>query len=459
MRIDVERIFNAALDLLEDPGVRMEHDQLCDLLLSNGAMMGNGPNVIKFPRQLVKEKIALCPSTVHFADRYNKGKPVTPEAMEPVIWSVPGLNIYEHGKIRPLVSSDLPRWARLLHRLENVDGIFSYAMEDVPAKASDVVGLNLIAQNSTKHIRVLCSSPESADVMVRMKHVVGDYPWFSIGFTAHGPLRWTRLALDIFRRTAGSNIPITINGEPMAGVSGPVTLAGSSAVGTAEILAGVVLNQILEPGRPCIFNLGLAHVLDMRYATAVTGGPENALYAAAAAQLGRYLSIPSGSWVSTESMMPDSQASLEKMFGYATHLQQHSSLIWSVGQLESEMTVSPAQAVLDDEMITYAKRYMRSMEVNDESLAVDVIREVGISGSFLEHDHTLDHYRSEFFEPKVLFRKRRMDWEEAGSPSAAETAERMADKLADEPAVHGLTEEQIKELDTLTDNFVKGVKD
>ena len=116
-------------------------------------------------------------------------------------------------------------------------------------------------------------------MMAEMKKVIGDYPWFSVGFTAHGPLRWTNLALEIFKRSAGHGIPTTINGEPMAGVSGPVTLAGSAAVGTAEILAGLVINQILEPGRPCVFNLGLAHTFDMRTSIAVTGGPENHLFA------------------------------------------------------------------------------------------------------------------------------------------------------------------------------------
>ena len=93
---------------------------------------------------------------------------------------------------------------------------------------------------------------------------MSDDPWFSVGFTAHGPLRWTALALEIFRCSAGRGIPTTINGEPMAGVSGPMTLAGSAAVGNAEILAGLVVNQLLEPGRPCIYNLGLAHVMDMK---------------------------------------------------------------------------------------------------------------------------------------------------------------------------------------------------
>ena len=456
MKIDVEQIHDAATALLQDPGVRMEHDALCELLLRSGAREGNGANVIRFPPEMVREAVALCPAEFTFADRYNSGRAVSPDG-EPVIWSVPGMNIFENGAARAFTSHDLPAWSRLLHQLPNVDGVFSFAMEDVPAKARDVAGLAIIAGNTTKHIRVFCFSPEGAREMVRMKKVVGDYPWFSIGFTAHGPLRWTNLALEIFRETAGVGIPVTVNGEPMAGVSGPVTLAGSCAVGTAEILAGIVLNQLLEPGRPCIFNLGLAHTFDMRTSIAVTGGPENALFAQAAAQLGRFYGIPSGSWVSTESMLPDSQAALEKMFGFATHLQARASVIWAVGQLESEVTVSAAQAVIDDEMIAYVKRYLRGLHVDAEALAVEQIRETGIAGSFLETDHTFEHFRDELFEPRLLFRKRRADWDNAGRPSLTQRAEEMARQLAARPVEHGLSEEQLAELNQISDSFVSRI--
>ncbi len=449
----IEQIHETALALLENPGVRIEHPAIEALLLKEGAASGSAPEVIRFPRKMVEEKMALCPREFRFADRFNQGKVVSPEG-EAAIWSVPGMNILEKGEFRPFNSVDMARWARLLDRLPNVDGVFSYAMEDVLPKARDVVGLKIIAENTTKHIRVLCFSPGGMDVMVRMKEVVGEYPWFSIGFTAHGPLRWTNLALDIFYRTAGHGIPITVNGEPMAGVSGPVTLAGSAAVGTAEILAGIVLNQILEPGRPCVFNLGLAHTMDMRSALAVTGGPENALYAQLSARLGRFYNIPSGSWVSTEAMIPDAQAGIEKMCGFVTHLQERVSNIWAVGQLESELTVSPAQAVMDDEMIEFARRYLRGVEINEETLVLDLIREVGISGSFLGEMHTLEHFQKELFMPKTLFRKKRSDWNQAGCPRLDQTAEEQAQILMAKEPRHGLSPEQIKELDSLTRQYL-----
>ena len=450
MKDRIEEIYEAALQLLDEPGIKIEHDEIYDMLCSRGCGEGRDARVVRFPRKIVEEYVGMCPSGFVFPDRFGKGKRISPDG-DCVIWSVPGLNIYEDKSCRPFTSGDMARWTRLLHHLPNVDGVFGYALEDVPPKIRDVVGLRIMAENTTKHIRVLCFSPEGSEILVEMKKVVADYPWFSIGFTAHGPLRWTNLALEIFRRTAGHGIPVTVNGEPMAGVSGPVTIAGSAAVGTAEILAGIVLNQMLEPGRPCVFNLGLAHTFDMRTAIAVTGGPENALYARIAARLGRLLDIPSASWVSTESMCPDSQAALEKMFGFSTHMAERVSNIWSVGQLESELTVSPAQAVIDDEMISFVRRYLRGVRIDTESLAVGLVRDVGIAGSFLAEMHTLDNFREELFMPDLLFRRKRSDWEAAGRKTLEEAVEGRALRLMEKPAPNGLSAEQLRELDGIVE--------
>jgi trimethylamine---corrinoid protein Co-methyltransferase len=445
-----QRIHEASLSLLEDPGIRLEHDDVCRMLIARGARSGSAADVVRIPRDMVREALDLCPREVALADK--SGRAITLAAdSNPVFWSVPGMSIWKGDSHRPFTSVDMAETARLLEQLENVSVIFGLAMEDVPPGARDVKGLEVMAANSRKHLRVLCFTADGASILKEMKQVVGPYPWFSIGFTAHGPLRWTRLALDIFRRSAGAGIPVTVNGEPMAGTSGPITLAGSAAVGNAEILAGLVVNQILEPGRPCIYNLGLAHVFDMRTAIAVTGGPENALLAHLAAEMGRFYGLPSASWVSTEAMMPDSQAALEKMLGFHTHADAGVSAIWGVGQLESEMTFSPAQAVIDDEMISYIRSFQRGVVVDRESLALEVTRKVGIGGSFLEAQHTLERCRSEFFYPRLLCRKRRAQWLGEGGLRLDQKAEMLAQQLARRPVKNDLSELQAKELARIAD--------
>jgi len=443
------RIHEASIALLADPGVKLDHEEIRALLLAHGAAPGMESEVVRIPAGMIAEALASAPKEFDLTDR--RGAPTRLSAVsEPVFWSCPGMYFHHRGEHRPFTSDDMALMTRLLHRLEHVHAVFGMAMSDVPPGVRDVAGLQVMARNTTKHLRVLCFSPEGAEMLTRIKPIVGGHAWFSIGFTAHGPLRWTRLALEIFRRTAGHGIPVSINGEPMAGASAPVTLAGAAAVGNAEILAGLVINQLLEPGRPCIYNLGLAHVFDMRRAVAVTGGPENALLADASARMGRFYNLPSASWVSTESLFPYEQAALEKMFGFQTHIAGGVNCIWGVGQLESELSISPEQAVIDNEMIAFAKRFRRGFEVTPETLAVDVTRATGISGCFLDQEHTRAHYRSELHMPQLLFRGRRGAGEDRSMDRRAEAA---ADELLDAPVENGLTEEQLRALDSFVAPF------
>ena len=452
-----EEIHEASLKLLDDPGVKIEHDGIRELLLKNGAKPGNASEVLRIPREMVAEWLKVCPKEVVLADRTENKRVLTSHG-EPVFWSNPGMQFWRRGEHRLFTSKDMADIARLMHHLEHVQAVFGMALADIPVRAQDVVGLAVMAKNTSKHIRVLCFTPEGGRKLLEMKNVVGSDSWFSVGFTAHGPLRWTQLALEIFKATAGRKIPATINGEPMAGVSGPVTIAGSAAVGNAEILAGLIINQILEPGRPCIYNLGLAHIFDMRSAMVVTGAPENALFANISAVMGRFYDLPSASWVSTESMCTDSQAALEKMFGFQTHMSTGVSNIWGVGQLESELTISPAQAVIDNEMIDYAIRFRRGVKVDDETLALGVTREVGPAGSFLETDHTAEHFREELWMPRLLWRQKRAAWDEHGKKRLDERAEDVADELIARPVDCGLSADQVRELDRIAEEFMKEVK-
>jgi len=233
-----------------------------------------------------------------------------------------------------------------------VDVVVGTSTEDTAPRYRDFVGFRIMAQNTRKHLRALSFTTRGGEAIMEMARVLAgggslrENPIFSIGFTAHGPLRWTHLALGVYKSTAGQGIPCTVNGEPMAGASAPVTLAGAAAVGTAEILAGIVINQLLEPGRPCLFNLGFAHVMDMRGGFAVTGGPENVLLAVTGAELARHYKLPSVSWMCTDSLHYDGQNTAEKTFAALAHAQARVSTVWGAGQVESEKTISPVQAVL-----------------------------------------------------------------------------------------------------------------
>ena len=451
----IQQIHEASLSLLENPGIRLEHPAICEKFLARGAKTGAMADVVRIPRELLMEIIALAPSEIALNGRLGTATQILTPAGGTAIWSCPGMNWYRRGELRPFTSENMAAHARLLDALPQVDGVFGVAMKDVPPAVGDVAGLSIMAQNTAKHIRVLCFTPRGGEFL---RNAAPLYPgnWLSMGFTSHGPLRWTHLALEMFAASAGAGIPVTVNGEPMAGTSGPVTVAGSAAVGNAEILAGIAVNQLLEPGRPCIYNLGLAHLFDMRTACVITGGPESHIFADLSARLGRFYNLPSCSWVSTESLTPDAQAGYEKALGFQTHLASRVSLVWGVGQLESATTISPAQAVIDNEILASVRRIARGAEISEETIALETIREVGICGDFLGTDHTLDNFRTAIWQPDISFRAKRARWLETGAKDLAAVAEDRADALIAATAEKAAAcREATRDLAALADEFMK----
>jgi len=432
---ELERIDRAAKDLLQDPGVRIDDDEVRSKLLSCGAKAGIEAGVIRFPEEMVTEYLSLAPESFPLADRAGRKKKITPQG-ESIFWTGAALFYLDSKGFRWIERKDLAEFARVVESLPEVEGIVGTSTEDTPPIHRDFVGLRIMAANTRKHLRALSFTPRGGEAMVEMARVLSgrkslrENPIFSVGFTAHGPLRWTSLALGVFKATAGHGIPCTVNGEPMAGASSPVTLAGTVAVGTAEILSGIIINQVLEPGRPCFFNLGFAHVMDMKSGFAVTGGPENALLAVVGAELGRYYRIPSVSWMCSDSLAYDAQNALEKALAALTHAQARVSVIWGVGSTESEKTLSPVQAVIDAEIIAMVRKYLTGFPVNEDTLALHEIRRVGICGQFLSSDHTLSHFRGAFFEPRVLVRvqRSRASEHETLVRRAEETVERILQK-------------------------------
>ena len=274
-------------------------------------------------------------------------------------------------------------------------------------------------------------------------------PIFSTGFSILSPLHWSALALGVFKETAGYGVPATINSEPLGGVSAPVTLSGCLVIGDADTLSGLVINQLLEPGRPCMYNIGFAHVFDMASAIALTGAPENALLQAAGADLAHFHGLPSASWMSSESMMADAQSALEKMITGLAHAQSGVNFIWGAGNLESTLSMSPEGLVMDDEIAGYFLRFQRGIPITDDELALDVIKEIVHKGDFLTTDHTVMHYRKSLSKARLAVRDRWASWQAKGSMSLEEAAqERVRQILAAEPKQH-LDEHQLAELERL----------
>ena len=317
-----------------------------------------------------------------------------------------------------------------------------------------------MAAHTAKHLRPCIFTPAGARAIVEMARVLADgaslreRPLVSFGYSIVSPLHWSATGLGVFRNTAGHGLPLMINSEPMGGGTAPVTLAGCLVLANADALSGVVIAQLLERGRPVVFNLGFAHVLDMSTSVALTGAPENALLQAAGAELARFHGLPSASWMSTEAMSPDAQAAAEKTMTGLAHATHGVNIVWGAGNLESTMCMSAEMLVIDDEIIGSIRRFLRGIAVTDETLALDVIREVGHRADFLSTDHTLRHFRQEIRHTRLPTRGRRDAWERQGSRALDERAAARVREILAAPAPEYVTREQARELERIADGFV-----
>jgi len=432
-----ERIHEAAIEVLRDIGVRVDDPGIVGLLQEAGANV-TGENVVHIPRRLVEWALRECPRTARIADRNGNLWDLGPGGPSLVLT---GNALYiTHGRTRAdLRSEDLAELARVVDACRNIHGMVGTSIADRPPTCRDFAGFRIMARHTAKHLRPCIYSPRGGRLVMEMAQVLLDgtslreRPIVSTGFSILSPLHWTSLALGVFRETSGLGVPVMINSEPLGGATAPVTLAGCLVIGDADTLSGLVINQLLEPGRPCFYNIGFAHVIDMSSAIALTGAPENALLQAAGADLARFHGLPCASWMSTESMTLDSQASFEKMITGMAHAAAGVNFIWGAGNLESTLAMSPEALIADDEIAGYFLRFRGGISVSDETLAVDAIKEVGLKGDFLTSPHTIAHYRQELSRAQLAVRDRRSKWEAKGSRTFEESAqEKLREILAAE---------------------------
>jgi len=451
---DVERINEASLRVLGETGVQVDDDGVVALLREHGCSVVEGTRVVRFPREVVETALGQCPREVRLASL--GGQQTVLRAGGPsVFWTGNAINLAVDRHVVPI---DTARFVDLVHvvdGLEHLHGMVSTCLDNVPAPVRGLVGMRLIAENCLKHVRPCIYDPRETRGMIAMAQVLADgrspaeWPIFSLGYTAVSPLRWSNLALGAFRESAGHGVPMMINAEPAGGVTAPATLAGELVVGNAEALSGVVICQALEPGRPLVFNMGFAHVMDMQTTVMRTGGVENGLLQAAGAEIAAFHGLPSASWMGTESLVADAAAAYENVVTGMLHAMSRVGIVWGVGNLESTKTMSLEMVVIGNDVAGALRRAQQGIQVDDGTLAVDVIQSLGQKPDYLNHAHTLAHFQQEYYYPRVTNRLPRGRWESRGSRTILEEAQARIAELRALPTRSIVSPAQRKELERI----------
>jgi trimethylamine--corrinoid protein Co-methyltransferase len=308
-------------------------------------------------------------------------------------------------------------------------------------------GMANMFRNSTK-VMASAYQRDSEVFTIRMAKAAGTD--LIGGVCASPPLTYDAAACEVVRRWTEAGFPLDIGSGAVMGGSAPVTIAGATITNNAELLAGIVLAQLLKPG------VGVAvadfvHPLDMRRGTPVFGALECALHQAVFNQFWRKHGVPTHSWYGfTNSKKIDFQSGYERSMAALVSAVSGASIIDLHGAVYGELAWNPAQAVLDDDLAGWVGRFTEGVEVSEETLATDLIKEIGpIPGSYLGTAHTRNWWKKSQFMPRSADRDTYPEWIKNGKKDALNHAcARMEEILAGGESTL-LTEDQDKALNQI----------
>lgn len=412
----VETIHKATLDVLWETGAYFEDPVSIQLLRCAGATCDEGGR-IRIPPELVNRAIATAPSTmVMYGREGQEAMRLEPEYVYCGTGSdCPNVLDLESGQRRPAVKRDTEMLTRLADALPNIDFVLSNALAtDVPAQEADIHHFQAMVCNTTKpifftavdHGNLTCIIDLATEIAGGAE-ALAKHPFIAHFAMPSPPLRHSRTALQNLVYCARHSIPVVYASGTTMGGTGPMSIAGGTVSSNCDVLGGLVVHQLANPGAPFIYGCGVS-LMDMRTSIDAYGAPEHYLGDIVNSQVAQSYNLPTwGYAANSDSKALDQQAAIEFFGCTLTGLLSQSSLLHDVGYLESGLTTSAESLVLGDEVIAFARRILQEVTVDEESLALDTIKRVGFTGTFLAERHTVKHVRDFWYSP--LIDRRRYD--------------------------------------------------
>ncbi len=453
----VATIHAASLRILETTGVVFREERAIAAFRKAGA--GVDGERVRLGGDLIDAALATAPDTYTMAAR-EPGFDVTVGGDHLAVMPAGGAPfIYDLDRQRrPGNLDDLAMLVKLAHLSPaiNVVGRKMIEAQDVPPPTRHLPCWQTCLTLSSKPVQsgFVHGGYEARDVIEMLAIVFGDEdavrttPRAQTNVNVNSPLLFDRAMTEALMVFAEWGQPVQVSPFVMAGVSGPSTMAGALAQHNAEILAGVVLTQLIRPGTPVLYGSATSNV-DLRSGAPAIGSPESAFAVAASTQLARFHGLPSrAGGALTDSPVPDLQSACERAMTLTTTVLSGVNFIMhGAGILESYLTVSPAQFLMDCEMLDSLAVMTGVLEVNDDTLALDAIDAVGPGGMFLASEHTQSRFRDVHFLPDIAVRQGYEQWEAEGSRDALDRAEDRCRGLLDSYIAPEMDETVRAELD------------
>jgi trimethylamine--corrinoid protein Co-methyltransferase len=463
---DLDDLEGAVLEVLEQTGLKFEVEQSTALqtFADHGCSVSFEEKTVRFPPGFVQECIGKCPSSFHVEARERKNDLLIGGSR---VYFQPGPGMWyldlETGEPRLPTTREFNDAVLVYDALPNLHHFHNNSpntnIEGVHPLLSTIETYAARARFSTK-VNYYSQAGENDRFNIEIARVVGAKGLFGIGSAS--PLCWSDEAVSAEIRAVQAGIPVISCGGSVWGASAPATIAGELVTNIAEALGPIMLAQLLHPGHPVVPGT-------FTFPTNMTSGAPffcnitTSLASAGFAQFWRRHRIPTQL---IEAAIPnakciDFQSGYEKGMNALVQAQAGASIVWIHGTVHGELTAHPVQAILDDDIAGMIGRFLQGIEVNDETLAVDLIEEVGpLPGFYLDREHTRKWWRSGQYIPQAADTLTLAEWRKMGRKTALDIAkERMEYILKHHQVSVPLTAGQEQDIDKILGDARKYYKD
>jgi trimethylamine--corrinoid protein Co-methyltransferase len=436
----VQQIVAEALELLQDPGVRVHNDEALDLLAAAGARVEGQAQVAHVPESVVRRALETAPSGFDLHDL--DGQPVVRYGGDHVQFD-PGsaalaiLDGHTHEQ-RPPMTDDFVRFVKLVEMLPQIDAqSTSMICADVPAEIGDLYRLYLALNYMRKPIVTGAFRKDTWWTMKEMLVAVAGgeaalsaRPIAVFDVCPSPPLLWSDLTCQNLIDSARSGIPAELVSMPLAGATSPVTLLAAVVQHAAECLSGVTIGQLAKPGSPIVWG-GSPAAFDMREGTTPMGDVGTWMIDCAYAQVGKSLGLPTHAYLGmSDAKIVDAQCGLESAGGTLLAALAGVNMVSGAGMMDFESCQSMEKLVIDAEIIGMAKRLIAGLEPRDNPIALTLMRKLGHRADYLAEPHTLKWFAKELYLPSPVVDRASLDgWKRSGARSAVERASERVDRL------------------------------
>jgi trimethylamine--corrinoid protein Co-methyltransferase len=417
----VRRIHTATLDVIESVGVKMPSPKALDILAAHGATVDRATSIAKIPGQVMETALAKAPPVYTLAAR-DAGLDLPLDGRHSYLGTDGcGVEVVDLGSGEKHRSTlqDVSDAARLADALDAIAFHWTpVSAQDRPAESRSLHELLAIWKVSKKHVQTetivteheMRAAIDMAAALAGGREALRRRPILSIMQCTMPPLAQDRGSLEAGLLAAEAGLPIGYMTMTSCASTGPATMAGTLVVGNAEVISALALMQMAHPGCP-VYYAAAQTTMDLRTGAYTGGGPEDFLFGAASNVLADFYNVPlSMGAYATGAKEPDWQAAVDNAFSSFMAISTGADMLLGAGLLHGSRILSYEEMVMDAEIWSILVAMARGIEVSDDTLALDAIRDAGPGGNFLAHRHTKTHMRG-LWQPELMDRRPYGTWE------------------------------------------------